>query len=203
MTRMPVLIRKGTGAVVVALLVAVLTIPVTAAQNSSLQLVRDTTDRFSIEVPSTWHVQKSTGDPALVAKAPAPSGQLPDSVDVIVRDMPTTLSPAACIKQADRVMRFAIHSWKIVSEGPTTIGGQPAYTRVYTWTSGGKPRRSVQACVTTGRRAYMIVATTQNSPAAESADMPLLMQIIQTLHVNPQAASPQPTGPVVRKSGKE
>jgi hypothetical protein len=158
------------------------------------KLVRDPANRFTIDIPSTWGVKPSDHGQALVVKGPAPAGQLPDSLDVIVETMPTSISPQNCVYEAEQVMRFAIHTWTNVSQGPIAIGGKPGYNRIYTWTAKpGGPRRSIQACVTTGHTAYMMVATTANTPADVSADMPVLLHMIETFRINPEAPSQTPT----------
>ncbi len=190
--------RDGTGtvarllagvAVAVALATAWPATP-TAGQVVSLRTVRDPANRFTIDVPVTWRIQTSmTKDPTLSARSPTPGGQLPDSIDVILRDTIVPLSPAACVHEAEQVMRFAIHSWTDLAQGPQTIGTLPGYSRVYTWRSStGDPRRSVQVCVTQGRRAFMLIGTTEDTPPRVSAGMPVLMRIIATFHPNPAAA---------------
>ncbi len=184
-------------------LVALVAAAITAAgapagavgQTPGLRVVRDPANRFTIDVPATWHVQTSVKNPSVVAKAPAPPRELPDSVDVIVYDMATPISPATCVHEAEQVMRFAIRSWTNVSEGPATVAGLPAYTRTYTWrASTGDQRRSVQTCVTQGRRAFMMIGTTENTPAQVRADVPVLLRVLETLRVNPGALpSPTPT----------
>lgn len=179
-----------TAASVIA--VAVLAAPGTG-YGATFKLVRDAANRFTIDVPSTWGVKPPDHGQALVVKGPAPAGRLPDSLDVIVETVPTSITPQSCVYEAEQVMRFAIHSWTNLSQGPITIGGLPGYDRIYTWTAHpGGPRRSIQACVTRGRTAYMMVATTQDTPTNVGATMPVLMQMIQSFKINPEAPSQTP-----------
>ena len=165
-------------------------------QGATLKNVRDPLGRFVISVPATWNVQTSTSSRAAAVKtaAPTPSGGLPDSVDVIVQDTSSPLSPQACIGEADTVMRFTIHKWTTVQQGVTTLGGLPAYSRAYVWRAPtGQQRESVQSCVTIGRRAFVIVGTTANTPINVRQNLPQLQQIMNTFR--PLAGAPPPAAP--------
>ena len=82
-------------------------------------------------------------------------------------------------------MRFTIHQWTTLEEGPGTLAGFRAYSRQYTWRTGtGQERRSIQTCVTPGRRAFVIVGTTNNSPKGILRDLPELERIISTFRPN-------------------
>jgi hypothetical protein len=172
-------------------------------QGATFKNVRDPLGRFTISVPATWNVQTSTSSRAAAVKTQAPteSGQLPDSVDVIVQDMSSTLSPQTCVGEADMVMRFTIHSWTTVRQGASTLGGLPAYSRVYAWrTPTGQQRQSVQSCITMGRRAFMVVGTTANTPINVRQHLPQLQQIMDTFR--PLASAPPlvaPTSPGLSK----
>lgn len=173
--------------------------PVTA-QSINLRAVRDPENRFTIAVPASWNVQTQTKNPSVEAKSPAPKTTLPDSLDVIVYDMPHALSAQDCVHESDIVLRFAIHSWTTVKEGPVSIGGEPAYSRVYNWKAGnGEQRQSVEACVTHGGRVFMAVGTTENTQAKIGATMPVLQQAIATLKPNLAAASTAPAVPAKNK----
>jgi hypothetical protein len=183
-------------AVVIAALAAA--VPVTA-QTVALKPVRDPQNRFTIGVPSTWHVTTQSKNPAVEAKSPTATSMLPDSLDVTVYDWTGAISPQQCISESDMVLRYTIHTWTTVREGPTTIGGQPAYSRVYTWkTSSGEPRQSVEVCATHGNRVYVAVGTTENTSGKVNATMPLLQSAIATLQpniTNAPAPSSAPTHP--------
>ena len=182
------------GAAVVAGTMMIPTLAMT--QGATLKNVRDPLGRFTISVPATWNVQTSTSSRAAAVKtaAPVPSGQLPDSVDVIVQDTFSALSPQDCIGEADTVMRFTIHSWTTVQQGATTLGGLPAYSRAYVWRAPtGQQRQSVQSCVTMGRRAFVIVGTTANTPITVRQNLPQLQQIMNTFR--PVASALPPAAP--------
>lgn len=179
-------------AVAVAALAAVPAAPGAGASPGG-KTVRDAGNRFTIEIPPTWGVYPPGRGQALLARGPAPAGALRDTLDVIVEDTATPLSPAACVGEAERFMRLAIHSWTDLGSAPTTVGGRPAYEHTYVWqASTGNQRRSVQVCVTQGRRAFMLIGTTENTPALVSAGMPVIMRIIDTFRINPEAPPPAP-----------
>jgi hypothetical protein len=169
------------------------------ASAATLRTVRDPKNRFTIAIPSTWNVQTSTASraPAVAAKAPTPAGHLPDSLDVITQDLSAPITPAVCLSEATTVMRFSIHNWTTLHEGPTTLAGMKGYSRSYVWRAAtGAQRRSVQTCVTLGRRAFVLVGTTENTPAAASHDLVQIEQIMQTFRpvtsTLPPALAPAP-----------
>jgi hypothetical protein len=185
-----------------AVAVGMMMISTTAmTEGATLKNVRDPLGRFTISVPATWNVQTSTSSRAAAVKTQAPSTSgLPDSVDVIVQDTYSTLSPQACVGEADTVMRFTIHNWTTVQQGATTLGGLPAYSRVYVWrASTGQQRQSVQSCVTMGRRAFMVVGTTANTPINVRQNLPQLQQIMNTFR--PLASAPPPVEPTTPGPG--
>jgi hypothetical protein len=179
---------------------------VAMTNGATFKNARDPLGRFTISVPATWSVQTSTSPRAasVITQAPAKPGQLPDSVDVIVQDMPSALTAQTCVGEADTVMRFTIHKWTNVSQGKSTLGGLPAYTRVYNWqTSTGQQRQSIQSCATLGRRAFMVVGTTANTPISVRQNLPQLQQIMNTFRPLASAPPPaEPTGPGSSGSNK-
>ncbi len=181
--------------IIVAVLIAVL-VSGAAGQALTLRTVKDVNDRFTIGVPANWRVKTSTGDPALEATAPASGKLTPDSVNVIVRDMPMALSPQSCVQEAQGVLKYVIHAYTTVSEGPQTVATLPAYSYVYDWkTKTGEPRRSIAVCTTIGHRAFMIVGTTGNTPAKVRTVMPQIAQIVQTFRPASQPAGPASVNP--------
>lgn len=170
-----------------------------AAQSTNLTTVRDPQNRFTIDVPAGWSVQTQSKNPSVTAKSAAPKTTLPDSLQVTVYDWATPISAQDCISESDIVLRYAIHTWTTVTQGPVTIAGQPGYSRVYNWTAGnGEPRQSVETCVTHSNRVYVAVGTTDNMSAKVSATMPLLQHSIATLQPNltkaPATTSPAKPG---------
>ncbi len=187
---------RRLSALVVAVLIGVL-LAAGAGQALALRTVTDVSNRFIIGVPTNWQVKTSSGDPALEATAPASGKLTPDSVNVIVRDMPMALSPQSCVQEAQGVLKYVIHSYTTVSEGPQKVAALPAYSYEYDWqTKTGEPRRSIAVCTTIGHRAFMIVGTTENTPAKVQAVMPEIAQIVQTFRpiAQQEAASHDPWG---------
>jgi len=184
-SRAGLLVRfAGTLLAAVAIAVPAAAVPATV-QTVELTPVRDPQNRFTIDVPSTWHVTTQTKNPAVEAKSPAATSQLPDSLDVTVYDWMAAISPRECVSESDVVLRFMIHTWTTVSEGPLAIGGQPAYGRVYDWkTASAEPRRSVEVCMTHNNRVYVAVGTTENTSEKVAATIPLRQRAIATLQPN-------------------
>jgi hypothetical protein len=167
-------------------------------QTLDLQPVKDAEDRFVISVPRTWRVEQVRRDPALSAKSPEPPGTPPDTVEVFVRDMMFPLSPEGCGRQIAWVMRITIHEWTTLSEGPDSIGGLAAFSRAYTWRlKTGEERRSIQTCVPLGRRVFVVIGTTMNTPSRVAQILPELSRIIATFRPGPAAVPlpPEPRAP--------
>lgn len=170
--------------------IPVLVIFVTTAAGGAVRpassVVDDPEHRFTIAVPATWKVHTSTSARAAAVSATSPdaSGRLPASVDVITQDLPKAISPEGCADKATLVMRFTIRRWTPLREGSATLAGLPAYSRSYVWrTNAGQERRSVQTCVTLGRRAFVVVGTTANTPSG-AQDLPKVEQIMATFRPN-------------------
>jgi len=180
-----------------ATIAAVATAGPVTAQNVDLKPIRDPQNRFTINVPASWNVTIQTKNPTVQAKSAVPKATLPDSLDVTVYDWTKAISAQDCIAESDLVLRFAIHTWTTVRQGPETIGGQPAYSRVYNWRAGSEPRQSVETCITHGNRVYVAVGTTDNTTAKVNSTMPLLQRSIATLEPNlgnTPATQPNPGG---------
>jgi hypothetical protein len=166
------------------------------AKGVELIPVQDSAGRFLISVPRTWQVDESRKDPAFSAKSPEPPGTSPDTVEVFVRDMLFPLSPEGCASQVAWVMRMTIHTWTTLSEGPDSIGGLAAYSRAYTWRlTNGEERRSLQICVPLGRRMFVVIGTTMNTPRRVARNLPDIARIIRTFRPGP---APLPSGPEPR-----
>ncbi len=191
--------RRGLGAVVGLVSVALFAGAGAPAAGRSLgqtwdlQPVQDNAGRFAINVPPTWRIDYQKKNPALSAKSPEPPGTSPDTVEVFVRDMMFALSPEGCAQQVAFVMRITIHQWTTLSEGPDSIGGLPAYSRAYTWRlTTGEERRSIQTCVTLGRRVFVIIGTTMNTPNRVAQNLPEITHIIGTFRPGPVPPPPAP-----------
>lgn len=163
---------------------------------------QDAEGRFLISVPPTWRVDQSRNDPVFSAKSPEPPGTAaPDTVEVFVRDMLFPPSPEGCARQVAWAMRMTIREWTTLSEGPDSIGGLAAYSRAYVWRlRDGEERRSVQTCVPLGRRVFVIIGTTQNTPDRVAQILPELTRIIGTFR---PGRAPVPPAPDPRKPARE
>lgn len=201
-SRPPVPIARAAIAVLQALvvLIALLTAAVQAAPPdvrdapNGYRTVHDLDGRFTIEVPAAWKVTTSRGDPSLSASSPSNGAGLPASLAVIVRDLPVAISPETCVYQAQWVMRRAIQRYASVTAGPDHVGPLPAWSHAYIWTARtGEERRSIQVCVTVGRRAILTIGTTANRSARLRDDMPALIRAIQSLRTAGIPSQPDPT----------
>ena len=168
--------------------------PDAGAADAAYKTVHDLAGRFTIEVPAGWKTSLSRGDPALAAFSPSADGDLPASLDVIVRDLPIPISAETCIYQAKYVMRRAIQRYASVTAGPDHIGPLPAWSHVYIWTAKtGQERHSIQTCVTVGRRAILTISTTANRPDRLRSDMPALLRAMQSLRPAAAPTDPDPS----------
>ncbi len=171
---------------------------ISLGQPWTLQPVEDRGGRFVISVPPTWRVEQSGRDlPGLSAFSPESPEAPPESVEVFVKDMPFPLTPQTCAQQVTMAMRMTIREWTTLSEGPDSIGGLAAYSRAYTWhLTNGAERRSLQTCVPLGRRVFVIVGTTQNTPSHVAEDLPALARIMGTFRPGqaPLPPAPEPRG---------
>ena len=169
---------------------------------TELVSIQDSEGRFLISVPPTWQVDGSRRDPAFSAKAPEAPGTAPDTLEIFVRDMLFPLSPEGCASQVAWVMRMTIHTWTTLSEGPDTVGGLAAYSRAYTWhLKTGEERRSIQTCAPLGRRVFVIIGTTRNTPSHVARNLADLTRMIATFRPGPAPlpVAPEPRGPATER----
>ncbi len=158
------------------------------AQADGFRAVADPHDRFTISVPLTWQVRTSDGDPSVEATSPAPTGALPDTLDVIARDFSTTLSAEECVQKAEWLMRLVSVDFKTVEKHPGSLAGLNAFAHAYTWrTRSGADRRSYQVCVTVKRRVFILIGSTTNDPTYVLEHLPVLQRMIETFR--PKAVS--------------
>ena len=173
----------------IALAIVPLIVSLSPAQSEDLRSVGDPQHRFTINIPVTWQVRTSSGDPAVSALSPAPAGEMPDSLEVIARDLPSPISPEACVDTVERMMRFWVHDLRTVEKGPDELAGLEAYSHAYAWrTRGGVDRRSQQVCVTVGRRAFVLTGSTTNTPEHIAERLPALARLMETFR--PLAGAP-------------
>ncbi|HYM70801.1 MAG TPA: hypothetical protein VEZ44_14480 [bacterium] len=181
----------GTLAVAAAVVVA----PALAANTAAAgRTVQDPGHQFTLSVPSTWSVEAPSGNVTLAATAPEPGRGLPDSLDVVVRGVPSGMSPQSCESEAEWVTQHFAHiNFSTVSKGPTTVAGLPAYAHEYTWkASNGETRWSRQVCLVQQGKAFVLIGTTAADAAALAGHAGLLAQIVNSLHIasKPGAGSP-------------
>jgi hypothetical protein len=184
-----------------ALAIAPLLAGLGPAHSEDLRSVGDPGHRFTISIPVTWRVRTSHGDPAVLALSPAPPGEMADSLEVIARDLPAPISPEACVQRVARLMRWWIRDFTTLDKGPSEIGGLEAYSHSYSWsTRAGVGRLSHQVCVTVGRRAFVLIGSTTNTPEHIADNLPALDRLMDTFRPLPDAAraGPQRSWPPLR-----
>jgi hypothetical protein len=129
---------------------------------------------------------------------PRPEARLSDSSRQIDRN-----SAAACTQTrrtcaTRRILPDGVRPRQPVHDRDTgDVEGHdvlPAWSRAYTWTArNGEERRSIQTCVTVGRRAILAIGTTANRPARLRDDMPDLIRAIQSPRPVAIPSGPEPT----------
>jgi len=152
------------------------------AQGSLMRPVVDPKGRFTIDFPADWHVLKPNGGMiAVLGVATARKGPNPASVNVVVEDLPGTLSPEHYAGLSERMLRAVFHDYTPVQEGSATIGGQAAYYRYYTWqTNTGVILYQLQVYFTVDRRGFVITGSTLNDPQHTRIYVPVITQIIES-----------------------
>jgi|SRR5579872_711835 len=156
--------------------------------------VHDAGNQFTLNVPATWSVAAPNGNVTLAATAPAPGRGLPDSLDVVVRGIPSGMSPQSCESEAEWVTQHFAHiNFTTVRKGPTTVAGLPAYEHIYTWKANtGESRWSRQVCLVQQGKAFVLTGTTADNGAALAGHAGLLTQVINSIHIagKPGTGSP-------------
>ncbi len=176
-------LRAGSAAALVMLTLGTTLVfsTVRTAQADRLRPVQDPRDRFTISVPEGWEVRTSTWDPAVEAKAPARGGALPDTLQVIAKDLTTSLSAEACIAKAEWLMRLVSVDFKTVEKHPETLAGLSGFAHEYTWrTRSGVERRSYQVCVPVSRRVFMLIGNTTETSSGARGRLGEIARIIST-----------------------
>jgi hypothetical protein len=168
------------------------------AQADGIRQVQDPRDRFTINIPVTWEVRTSAREPSVEAISPAPETGLPDSLQVITRDIVMSLSPEACIAKAEWLMHVARVDFKTIEKHPETIAGLQAFTHEYTWrTRSGVERRSYQVCLALSHRVFVLIGSTTDIPASARAHLEAIGRIIETFRPKsvPDDGTPLPQRP--------
>jgi hypothetical protein len=152
------------------------------ASSAILQAALDPNGRFKISFPVEWQVVKTkNGSSAVIGFRPAPPGQFRANVNVVVEEIPESISAATYAQLAKPKMDAVFNDFTVLQEGPATIARRHAYYRYYTW----RPKNQgelyqVQAYFTVARMAYVVTGTTMNDPDRVRRDMPLMRQIFET-----------------------
>jgi hypothetical protein len=159
--------------------------------DEALTPVQDLRHVFTLSVPATWQTKATKGDTALSAVSPAVGEELPDTVEVVVRDTTFGVTDAkSCEEKVKWVMQVWLHKkFTTLSEGPTTIGGLPSYGHTYMWTAtNGTQRWSTQACMVQQGKVYVLTGTTAYDPPSPPARAGLIMQILNSFHFTSSAS---------------
>lgn len=152
------------------------------AQSPQTQTVTDRKGRFAIDFPGSWEVAtRESGMPAVIGVAPGISGDFRASVNVVVEDLPRTMSAGTYADLNERTLSAVFRDFKILQQGPTTIGNLEAYYRYFTWLPNtGRVLYQVQIYLTVGELGFVVTGTTMNDPESIRRDMPAITQIIAT-----------------------
>jgi len=131
---------------------------------------RDPQLRFSFMIPNDWTQVQAAG--AEVAfQAPAPSGTIPATVNVVLEKLPSasvTLDEYDQAGEANLKQQFP--DYKSVSLTKVSVDGKPAYKRVYTATIAGRVLQLQQVYLIERDVAYLITCgAPQESFAANAA----------------------------------
>ena len=165
-------------------MIALLSIAVSelADAESSMQSIADPKGRFTIDFPGDWHVVRPEGGMiAVLGVATAQEGPNPASVNVVVEEIPRTMSPQTYAALSERMLRMVFHNYTTIEDGAATIAGLPAYYRYFTWQPNiGKVLYQVQVYFTVGRRGFVITGSTWNDPVHTRRYVPIIAQIIET-----------------------
>jgi hypothetical protein len=168
------------------------------AQAPQTQTIADRHGRFTIDFPVNWEVSaRESGMPSVIGVAPGVVGDFRPSVNVVVEDLPRAMSASTYADLNERTLAEVFRAFKVLEQGPTTIGGQEAFYRYFTWIpNSGRALYQVQVYLTVGEVAFVITGTTENDPGSISRDMPAISQIIATFRSTTSTGrtSPQARG---------
>ena len=152
------------------------------ASSAIMQAASDPNGRFKISFPADWQVVKTkSGSSTVIGFRPAPPRQFRANVNVVVEEIPESISAATYAQLAKPKMDAVFNDFTVLKEGPATIARRQAYYRYYTW----RPKDQavlyqVQAYFTVARMAYILTGTTMNNPDRVRRDVPIMSQIFET-----------------------
>ena len=120
------------------------------------QTYRDPQLRFSFMIPANWTQVQAAG--AEVAfQAPAPSGAIPATVNVVMEKLPSSSVTLDEYDQAGEAnLKQQFPDYKAISLTKVSVDGKPAYKRVYTATIAGRLLQLQQVYLIERDVAYLI-----------------------------------------------
>jgi hypothetical protein len=134
--------------------------PTTAASPlptlSGGQTYKDPQLRFSFMIPSNW-VQVQAAGAEVAFQSPAPAGQIPATVNVVLEKLPSasvTLDEYDQAGEANLKQQFP--DYKPVSLTKVTVDNKPAYKRIYTATIAGRLLELQQVYFIDNDTAYVV-----------------------------------------------
>jgi hypothetical protein len=147
-----------------------------------MQAASDPNGRFKISFPADWQVVKTkSGSSTVIGFRPAAPRQFRANVNVVVEEIPESISAATYAQLAKPKMDAVFNDFTVLKEGPATIARRQAYYRYYTWRPKDQGELyQVQAYFTVGRRAYVLTGTTMNNSDRVRRDIPIMSQIFET-----------------------
>lgn len=153
------------------------------AQPTAMKLIQDPDGRFTINLPADWEVQTHPGEPGapvLEANAPGKAHSFPN-VNIVIDDHP--FPPAEWARVAGPALRASFRDFTVIQEGPTQIGGYAAYYRYFTWRAGTGEflLYQVQVYLTTPKNGFIIAGAVASDPASLQAELPVIVQILNSL----------------------
>lgn len=133
------------------------------------QMYRDPQARFSFMIPANWTQVQAAG--AEVAfQAPAPSGTIPATVNVVLEKLPSSAVTLDEYDQAGEAnLKQQFPDYKPVSLTKVTVDGRPAYKRVYTATIAGRVLQLQQVYLIERDVAYLITCGAPQETFAANA----------------------------------
>jgi hypothetical protein len=134
--------------------------PTTAASPlptlSGGQTYKDPQLRFSFMIPTNW-VQVQAAGAEVAFQSPAPAGQIPATVNVVLEKLPSasvTLDEYDQAGEANLKQQFP--DYKPVSLTKVTVDNKPAYKRIYTATIAGRLLELQQVYFIDNDTAYVV-----------------------------------------------
>jgi hypothetical protein len=120
------------------------------------QTYKDPQLRFSFMIPSNW-VQVQAAGAEVAFQSPAPAGQIPATVNVVLEKLPSasvTLDEYDQAGEANLKQQFP--DYKPVSLTKVTVDNKPAYKRIYTATIAGRLLELQQVYFIDNDTAYVV-----------------------------------------------